>query len=424
VSRKKSVVQTNGIAGMRRAGNVKRVVALVLALLVTLTACSVEPTNTGGAAQGSSTSCDKSGAAPGITDDSITLGATMPLTGSAAVGGKGAADGEQAYFDRINQQGGVKGRKIEFIALDDEYTPAVAQQRMRELVLRENVFAVAGGEGTPNFLAVVDFLEQQQVPAIAPYAPSSKVGTMATPYVWMANLNYIQEFEIMTRYVLEKDSPKSLALVGVSGNVGDDAEAGMKKGIGDKDIKLKYIPEEPGTSDFTPIASTLKQFDADYTFLILTNTDTGQLLKAMLRVGYEPKTAAWPGMSDQSYIDAFGDVSQGMLVAEETANLDSKDPRVQTFVRQFEEQTGHAPTKFNELGWAQGQITVEALRSAPALTRDCLAYALNNMKNFETGIYPPLTFAPKDRQGGEALGLARIEGNELVEVAPFQALEE
>ena len=80
----------------------------------------------------------------------------------------------------------------------------------------------------------------------------------------------------------------------------------MKHGGKDKGIRAALRPRDAGMTDFTPIATQLRSSGADWVFLILTNTDTGGLLKTMQRIGYTPKTAAWPGMCDDSYIDEFG----------------------------------------------------------------------------------------------------------------------
>ncbi len=194
----------------------------------------------------SATACDTSEKSPGITASGIKLGATMPLTGSAAAGGLGVSAGARAYYDMVNAAGGIQGHKISFTVLDDEYKPATAQQQMRALVQRDRVFAIAGGEGTPNFLAVAPLLEREKVPAIGPYAPSSELGTMKTPHIFMTAVTYITEFAIMTKYVMDTAHPQSLSLVGVQGNVGDDAKAGMEKGIGNPADQGNLYPRGAG----------------------------------------------------------------------------------------------------------------------------------------------------------------------------------
>jgi ABC-type branched-subunit amino acid transport system substrate-binding protein len=372
---------------------------------------------------GGATECKPDEKSPGVTSAEIRLGALMPMSGSAATGGLRGSAGAKAYYDIINDAGGVKGHKINFAVLDDQYQPAIAQQQIRTLVQRNEVFAIAGGEGTPNFLAVVPFLERSGVPAIAPYAPSSELGNMKAPHVFMTAVNYITEFQIMTDYIVKTHQPKSLGLVGVQGNVGDDSKAGMEAVIKGTGVTVNYIPEVPGTPDFTPIASQLRDANADWVFLILTNSDTGHLLEAMKRIGYTPKTAGWAGLDDDDYIKSFGALSQGMIIAEETAKIDSKDPLVQKFVSDFQAKTGHPPGKFEELGWVQAEITVKALQDSQALTRSCLMASLEGMKDFKTGILPPVTFGAEERQGINAVGLVQLQGDHTVEVVPFRSVQ-
>lgn len=405
-------------------GRTRRLVAVLGALGIALvpTACGSGATTSTSAA--ASQDCDPKATGPGVSDKEILLGTTMPLTGSGAAGGLGAREGQQAFYDKLNKEGGIQGRQVKLNILDDAYDPSTAQKQMRQLVENDKILAVSGGEGTPNFLGVVPYLKRQGVPAIAPYAPSDTLGKPDVPNVFMATVDYVTEFEILTDYALQQGQVSKMALVGVAGNVGDNAQEGMQNALKDKGIDLTYVPETPGTTDFTPIASQLKQSGAEWVFLILTNADTGGLLQAMSRVGYTPRTAAWAGMSDDSYIKEFGPLSQDMVVALETAALDSPDPKVKQFVSDFTAQTGHAPTKFNELGWVQAELTAEALEQAKGLSRPCVVEALEGISGFETGILPPVTWGKDDRSGVDAVGIGQIKGQALTVVEETRSLDE
>jgi ABC-type branched-subunit amino acid transport system substrate-binding protein len=391
-----------------------------VSLALVTTACGAGATSS--SSNSASGSCDAKATGPGVTDKQILLGATMPLTGSGAAGGLGVREGQEAFYTKLNKAGGIKGHQVKLEVLDDAYDPSTAQKQMRQLVESDKVFAVSGGEGTPNFLGVVPYLKRQNVPAVAPYAPSDTLGTSDIPNVFMATVDYVTEFEILANYAVQQGSLKKMALVGVAGNVGDNAKAGMDKAIKGKGIDLTYVPETPGTTDFTPIASQLKQSGAEWVFLILTNADTGGLLQAMSRIGYTPKTAAWAGMSDDSYIKEFGPLSQGMIVALETAALDSKNPKVAQFVTDFTAATGKAPTKFNELGWVQAALTAEGLTRAKGLSRPCLVDALEGISGFDTGILPPVTWGKGDRSGVDAVGIGQIKGASLTVVEETRSL--
>ncbi len=102
----------------------------------------------------------------GVTDDTITLGAHFPLTGVAAPGYSEIPTGAKAYFDYVNAAGGVNGRQIEYIVKDDGYNPTNTSQVTNELVLKDEIFAMVGGLGTPTHSAVVDFLNSEGVPGL------------------------------------------------------------------------------------------------------------------------------------------------------------------------------------------------------------------------------------------------------------------
>ena len=111
--------------------------------------------------------CGSSGggsAAPGVTDTTITLGTHQPLTGPAAAGYSSIAPATKAYFDYVNDKGGVNGRKIKYLIKDDGYNPANTQKVVRELVLKDKVFAILNGLGTPTHTGVLGFLKTNKVP--------------------------------------------------------------------------------------------------------------------------------------------------------------------------------------------------------------------------------------------------------------------
>jgi len=181
------------------------------------------------------------------------------------------------------------------------------------------------------------------------------------------------------------------------------------------------IPEVPGTANMAPLASQLQRYGSQWVFLILTNGDTGNLLEAMHRVGYSPRLASWSGMTEQSYIDSFGSVSQGLIAVEEELPTNSTQPGVQQTVSQYKDMTGSLPNTFNELGWVQAEVAVKALRSAKALTWSCFEQALNGIKNLQTGVLPTISFGPTNRQGATAVALAEIKGKSLKQLSGFKS---
>jgi len=367
------------------------------------------------------TSCDESGNSQGITDTTIKLGTFTPLTGPVADPGSGGLAGLQYAIDKANEAGGIDGREIELVVEDDQYDAAVALQAARRLNESDEVFAFAGGVGTPNFVGVLPYIKQNSIPAVGPYAPSNQVGVMDNPDVFMIWPNFIDEFDVAVSWMMENEPAESLSLVQQVGDVGDDALTGIEKALEGTGVELSTIQTvEPTTTDFSAIAQALRNADSEMVIFIAGPVVVGQVIQAMQQIGYTPRLLGQSDMTDESWLSEFGDVGEGMIVATKVAPFSGSDPLVKQFVDDWTADNGEAPSMWNAAGYTQGIVTIEALKNAPALTRDCFEFALESMDGFETGLIPPVTFGPDSRQGTNAVGVARIEGGAVVEVAPFQ----
>ena len=145
------------------------------------------------------------GSAVGVTDDSIKIGGTFPLTGVAAPGYSEIPTGAKAYFDFVNAAGGVNGRKIDFTVKDDGYDPTKTSSLTNELVLKDQVFATVGSLGTPTHSAVVDFLNDEEVPDLFVSSGSLQWGDdpEARPMTFGWQPDYEIEGKIIGQWVSE-----------------------------------------------------------------------------------------------------------------------------------------------------------------------------------------------------------------------------
>src|SRR3984893_12095219 len=141
--------------------------AIMTAAALGVAACSSSSSSsTSSASAGSSPSAARTASAPGITPTTITIGSHQPLTGPAAPGYSEIAPAANAYFQYVNANGGIYGRKVVYKYLDDGYDPTKTASIVRQLVLQDNVYAIFNGLGTPTHLAAVRFLNSQKVPDI------------------------------------------------------------------------------------------------------------------------------------------------------------------------------------------------------------------------------------------------------------------
>ena len=148
-----------------------------------------------------------SAADPGVSDDSILIGGTAPLSGEAS-SAAAVARGADAYFKYVNDRGGVNGRKIEYKVLDDAYDPARTIQDVRQLVQQDRVFAMFNTLGTSNNLAIRDFLNQSSVPQLFVASGATTWGRDFKKYPW--TIGYIPSYQtegiVLARNVAEDEA--------------------------------------------------------------------------------------------------------------------------------------------------------------------------------------------------------------------------
>lgn len=138
----------------------------------------------------------------GVTADEILLGQSTALTGSLAELGKDASIAAKAYFDYVNQQGGVNGRMIRLITLDDAYNTEKAAANAKTLIEKEMVFALFNMMGTPANMALLPVIEQAGIPSIAPYTGSQAPRTPLNRLVFNLRAGYADETEKIIEHLI------------------------------------------------------------------------------------------------------------------------------------------------------------------------------------------------------------------------------
>jgi len=222
---------------------------------------------------------------PGVTASSIKLGITLPMTGIASPGYNKIPGAMKAYFDYVNDNGGVNGRKITLVVKDDQYIPSTAVAKANELILKDKVFALAGTLGTASTKAI-----SASTQLAARGIPSLFVNTgfsgfadpKAYPTTFSILPSYVMEAKIMGKFLKEKYADKKLALIYQDDDFGRDALAGFKQaGI----TFGTYIPYASGSQSLPATGagwiSKLKASGAEVTVLFgVSSASTAALANA------------------------------------------------------------------------------------------------------------------------------------------------
>jgi branched-chain amino acid transport system substrate-binding protein len=227
---------------------------------------------------------------PGASDKEIVIGHAGPYSGNfSAYGTIGKAIG--GYFDKVNAEGGINGRKIKFITLDDAYSPPKTVEVVRKLVEEDEVLLVFNPLGTPSNTAIQKYMNEKKVPQLFVATGATKWGDPKNfPWTMGWQPTYQAEGRIYAQHILETKPNAKIAVLYQNDDYGKDYLKGFEDGLGDKAktmivAKATYESTDP-TVDSQII--TLKGSGADVFFNITTPKFAAQAIKKSAEIGWKP----------------------------------------------------------------------------------------------------------------------------------------
>src|SRR5579875_3810403 len=339
---------------------VKATVA-ALALAFTVAACG-QSASSGGGGGGASASSSSS---TGVTSTSVTFGQTVPYSGPAALYGESAA-GVKAYFAMVNAQGGVHGRKLKLISLDDQYLPPVAVQQTRKLIPQE--FAEVAVNGSATTKAVLGVLKPLGIPLVGPQTGATFL-FQNTPSIL---------FNVWPEYTIEGKLLGSFA-----------QKLGLKKsGVLASGLKpAKTISYDPSQTDFSPDAQQFKSAGVDGVIILAIPKPTIAFLNAMAALNFKPvRIMSQVSAIPQSFSAAPQEFPGSYVGAFIPPLQDTSNPQVAQFESAMRKYEPGAPISvFAGWGWTEAQVAVAGLKNVTGkLTRASYIKGLESISNLQT----------------------------------------
>jgi branched-chain amino acid transport system substrate-binding protein len=217
---------------------------------------------------------------PGVTDTEILLGSHLPLSGLAAAWGVDLKAGMEAYFDYINDEGGVHGRTIEFIVYDSEYSGPTAAEVTRKLVEQDEVFAIMGALGTAAHSAVWKYLEENGVPDMFILTGNTKWTDPVVKSRFGFLVDYITEGRMLGEYIADNYSGKKLGIIAQNDDFGKEGEEGLRLGVEGAGMEIVVEYYEETQSDLTAQVQRLRNENVDVIAAYSNPVQTGSMIKA------------------------------------------------------------------------------------------------------------------------------------------------
>ena len=318
---------------------------------------------------------------PGADDKEIKVGHLNPYSGPAsAYGAIGKSIG--AYFEKINAEGGINGRKVKFISLDDGYNPAKSVEQARKLVEEDEVLLVFQPLGTPSNSAIHKYMNTKKVPQLFVATGATKWGDPKNfPYTMGWQPNYQSEARIYASHLLETKPNAKIGVLYQNDDYGKDYLKGFEDGLGDKAktmivSKVTYEVTDP-TVDSQMVS--LKASGADTFFNITTPKFAAQSIKKAAEIGWKPvqylnsvSSGVGSVLTPAGLDNALGVMTAGYI-------KDPTDPQFQkgkeyddwvAWMKQYH-PSGDLKDNLNVYGYTVAQTLVQVLKQAgDNLTRD------------------------------------------------------
>jgi ABC-type branched-subunit amino acid transport system substrate-binding protein len=360
----------------------------------------------------------------GATDTEIKVGNIMPYSGPASAYGA-IGKTEAAYFKKINAEGGINGRKINFITYDDGYSPPKTVEQARKLVESDEVLFIFNSLGTPPNSAIHKYMNSKKVPQLFVATGATKWNDPKDfPWTMGWQPNYQSESRIYAKYLLKEKPNAKIAILFQNDDYGKDYVKGLKDGLGAKAASMIVIEESFETTEPT-IDNHIVKFkstDADVFFNVTTPKFAAQAIKKMAEIGWKPlhllnNVSASVGsvIKPAGFENAQGIISAAYLKDASDKQWDN-DPGMKDFyafmAKYFPE--GDKLAGETVVGYGVAQTLVQVLKQCgDNLTRENIMKQAASLKDYRTEVLLPgikINTSPTDFAPISQLQLMKFKG--------------
>lgn len=361
---------------------------------------------------------------PGVTDDTIKIGVTGPLTGPVAVVG-GVAEGIRARVEQANAEGGVKmgdgkTRKIELVIEDDGLDPQRTLANVRKMVEKDQVFALVGTAATPNNLAIGRYITQKKVPNVFMYsgvvslnAPKWEVGFVPS---------FSTEADSFAEYLKVNKSSAKVAFLYLNTETGQTFMKAFDRAIDGSAIRV--IERQPVTSQDPTVETqlnTLKASGADTLVIIAAPRQGGEAIRFQSESGWKPLTLVTNLSSAYPVLQSVGlENAKGIITSDFLKPIISDQPSGDEGVDRYLDAIKAAKVNFvfantiGQTGYAIGDALIQSLEKLKEPTREELMEVVHNMNGWKNPLLQDgITMTTKegpDVYPVEALQLYQFDG--------------
>ncbi len=345
--------------------------------------------------------------AQGVTADTILIGQSAALSGPAEQLGKEMKSGAEAYFDVVNKSGGVNGRKIKLVSVDDGYEPEKAAANTTKLIEADKVLALFGYVGTPTSNAALPIFTAAKIPFVGAFTGAQSLREPFNRYIFNVRASYFDETEQIVAHLVQQGITK-IAVFYQNDAYGKAGLAGVERAMKKRMIEIaETATVERNTTDVSAAVSKLAKSGTSAVIMISAYKSCAAFIRAMKLAGAFQQFWNVSFVGSKALSNELGDEGRGVQISQ-VVPFPWSD--VNPIVREYQKHIG-APEKYSFTsleGYIAARVMVEGLkRAGKNLTRESLVDGLAGIGKIDLGGFT-VTYTPTNHNGSNYVDLTII----------------
>lgn len=347
--------------------------------------------------------------AQGVSNDRIVLGQSVALTGPAAQLGIQMRNGIMAYLDHVNERGGVNGRRIELITLDDQYEGKITVPNTRKLIEEHKVFALIGFVGTPTSVPAIPVFTQAKVPFFGPFTGAEALRVPFNRYIFHVRASYYDETDAIVEQVVSTGG-RSIAVFYQDDAYGQAGLKGTEIAMAKRGMKVAALGTvERNTVKVEAAVKAIGAAKPDAVVMISAYTSCAEFIRQMKKAGGGTAFYNVSFVGSKALADALGKDGSGVAISQVMPFPWGTSVPVVREYQQLAAKAGFTDYNFSAIeGFIVAKVFVEGLkRTGRDLTREKFIDAVEKMQDVDVGGFV-VSFSPKNHAGSKFVDLTII----------------
>ena len=358
---------------------------------------------------------------PGITEDTILIGSSSALGGHAGFLGSQYTLGSKAWFNEINEKGGIHGRKIEFLTYDDAYDPDKTVSNTRKLISDDQVFMLFDYVGTPTSVRIIDLVHEAGIPAFGFFTGAEALRTPFRPNIFHVRASYYMEAEGAIEYFVDHLGLEKIAVMYQDDAFGSAVLAGVQLSLRKRGLEITATDTfTRGSLELDRPTKSISNSNAEAVILVGTYTPLAKFIKNIHQTGMNPyfHTVSFVGSEafGKAILEEGIDPSyfERIIVTQVVPSPYSDELSTVVDYREHLEMhfPGEIPNYVSLEGYTNARVLTQILQSAGRdLNRKTLLRTFETTPNMSVGIGKPLSYGTFDHNGLSNIFYSRPDQN-------------